>query len=276
MNEIDLLKDIWTIIGPIVAAFLTYFIAIKGKQKDVDIVKEQKLNLVISNMLDVWNYLWFLKRISIIKNSDLPVPFKALSVILFKSDMINDKCFNELTNSTTLLKEYDPITYYNLSGIGEKFDYIRKNLILPFINSKTESKLNSKIQDTYLLDTINDIEDYMQDLTKELSRKTSKRLLKKIKENEEKDIEEIKDELIKNYYEFMMDVIPEGIPKPEFEEFKAELNNPELNEIMSQQFELISKNEFSAIMEQVAIDPNMSIEEMVENLNNQSPTANKV
>ncbi|WP_298363635.1 hypothetical protein [uncultured Lutibacter sp.] len=274
MIELEILKDVWIILGPIVAALLTYFIAIKGKQKDVDIVKEKKLNIVISNMLDVWNYLWFLKKMSSLKKADLPIPFKALNFVFFKSDMINDKCFEELTNSIVLLKEYDPIVYYDLSGIGERFDYIRKNFILPFINSKNESKINDKIQTTYLLDTIEDIEENLKEISKEINKRNSKKILKKLNSQDEQNIDDIKNEMLENYYDFMMDVVPDGTNKPSFEEFKKELENPDNKEIMNQQFDIILNNNIGLIMEQVAEDPNMSIDEMMKNLENKMPTAN--
>lgn len=258
----ELLNNIWIYISPIIAAFLTYFIAIRGKKKDVDIEKEKKLNIVISNLLDVWNYLRKLENVSDLNKTDLPIPFKILPQILLNSKSLNEKSFKNLEKSINLLKEYDPITYYELSGLGHRFDEIKTNFILPFINSKNQSELNRKISDKNIKETIQDIEEYLISVSKHLGYKTSRRVKKKINEHLENDVEETKRELIENYYDIMMLLVPENQEKPTLEEFENELNRPETRASLEEQMELFTNVDLGQIMSVVAENPYASVEEV--------------
>lgn len=146
--------NVWTYLSPVIASFLTYFIVVKGKKKDVDIEKTKKLNIVISDLLDVWSYLGKLENLSNLNKTDLPIPFKILPRVLLNYKSLNEKSFKDLKNSISLLKEYDPITYYELSGLGYRFDEIKTNFILPFLNVQNQSELNKKISDTHIQETI--------------------------------------------------------------------------------------------------------------------------
>ena len=258
----EIFDNIWKYLSPIIISFLTYFIAVKGKRKDVDIEKVKKLNIVISNLLDVWNYLGKLENLSKLNKTDLPIPFKILPRILLNSKSLNEKSFEELEKSISLLKEYDPITYYELSGLGHRFDEIKTNYILPFLNAKNQSELNRKISDTYIQETIKDIEEYLLSISKHLGYKTTKRIKKKIKEHKETDIEETRKELIENYYDFMMTLVPENEEKPTLEEFENELKSPEVKAILEQQIELFTNVDLGQIMNLVAENPYASVEEV--------------
>ncbi|MEP2237111.1 MAG: hypothetical protein ABJI22_02045 [Maribacter sp.] len=258
----EILNNIWIYISPVIASFLTYFIAIKGKQKDVDIEKERKLNTVISNLLDVWNYLGNLKNLADLNKVDLPIPFKILPRILLNSKSLNDNSFKDLENSISLLKEYDPIIYYELSGLGLRFDEIKTNFILPFINAKKQSDLNKRISETYIQETIQEIEENLVSISNHLGFRTSKRIKKKIRRNQGNNIEETKKELLQNYYDFMMTIVPENLPKPTLEEFEKELNCSETQSILEEQMELFTNVDLSQIMSVVAENPYASLEEV--------------
>lgn len=258
----EIFDNIWTYLSPVIASFLTYFIAVKGKKKDVDIEKVKKLNIVISNLLDVWNYLGKLENLSDLNKTNLPIPFKILPRILLNSKSLNEKSFKDLENSISLLKEYDPITYYELSGLGHRFDEIKTNFILPFLNAKNQSELNRKISDTYIKDTIKDIEEYLLSVSKHLGYKTSKRIKKKINESLKNNIEETRKELIESYYDFIMTLVPENEQKPTLEEFEKELNSPESKAILEEQMELFTNIDLGQIMSVVAENPYASVEEV--------------
>jgi len=264
----DIFNNIWTYLSPIIASFLTYFIAVKGKKKDVDIEKVKKLNIIISNLLDVWNYLGKLENLSDLKKVDLPIPFKIIPHILLNSKSFNDKSFKELENSISLLKEYDPVTYFELSGIGNRFDEIKNNFILPFLNTQNQNDLNKKISEAYIKETITEIEEYLISISKHLGYKTSKRIKKKINIHIESNIEETKKDLIENYYNFMMALIPENQEKPTLEEFEKELNSPETKDMLNNQMEILTNInvDLRQIMNIVAENPYISVEEMKSNL----------
>lgn len=262
----EIFDNIWTYLSPVIASFLTYFIAVKEKKKDVDIEKVKKLNIVISNLLDVWNYLGKLENFSDLKKSDLPIPFKIIPHILLSSKSFNDKSFKELESSISLLKEYDPVTYYELSGIGNRFNEIKNNFILPFLNAQNQNDLNKKISETYIKDTIEEIEEYLISISKHLGYRTSRRIKKKINKHLETNVEETKKELIENYYDFMMTLIPKNQKKPTLEEFEKELNSQETKEMFDEQMEIFTNADFGQIMNIVAENPYISVEEMKSNL----------
>jgi len=258
--------NIWTYLSPIIASFLTYIIAIRGKKKDVDIEKVKKLNIVFSNLLDVWYYLGKLENLSVLIKTDLPIPFKIVPRIILNSKSVNDKPFKQLESSISLLKEYDPITYFELSGIGNRFNEIRTNFILPFLKTQNQNDLSKKISETYIKDTIKEIEEYLLSISKHLGYRTSRRIKKKINNQLENNIEETKKELIENYYDFMMALVPENQQKPTLEEFKKELSSPETIEMLNKQMEIFTNADFGQIINLVAENPYMSIEEMKDKL----------
>ncbi|MCE4564257.1 hypothetical protein INQ51_08025 [Maribellus sp. CM-23] len=262
----ELTNNTWTYISPLIAALLTYFIAIRGKRKDVDIEKERKLNIVISNLLDVWYYLGRMRKITDLNKSDFPIPLKIIPHFLLNSKNLNDKCFRELESSIELLKEYDPITYYELSGIGNRFDYIKTNLILPFLNASNQTDFNKKISETYIQETIAEIENYLKSVSKRLGYKVALRIKRKIKTNQLTDVEEIKKELIKYYYDFMMALIPANQVKPTIEKFGEELSQAETQTMISEQMELLKNTDFGQVMNLVAENPYYSIDEMKDKL----------
>ena len=108
-NEtLDTIKTVGTIASPFVASYLTYIFAIKGKQKDTDIVKRNELNNVLSHLLVVWNYLTRLDDMCKLKYDDtivLPIPKDYFSFILLKSGTLNDNSFQELEESIKTLKK---------------------------------------------------------------------------------------------------------------------------------------------------------------------------
>jgi len=262
----ETLNNIWTYLSPIIASFLTYFIAVKGKNKDVDIEKIKRLNIVISNLLDVWNYLGKLENFSDLKKSDLPIPFKIIPHILLSSKSLNDKSFKELEGSISLLKEYDPVTYYELSGIGNRFNEIKNNFIMPFLKAQNQNDLNKKISETYINDTIKEIEEYLTSISKHLGYRTSKRIKKKIKRHLYTNVEETKKELVENYYNFMMTLIPKDQDKPTLEEFEKELNSLETKAVFEGGLSLLANVDLEQLMKIVAENPYISVDEMKSNL----------
>jgi len=271
----EIFDSIWKYLSPVIASFLTYFIAVKGKKKEVDIDKTKKINIVISNLLDVWNYLKKLENISELNKTDLPIPLKILPRILLNSKSLNEKSFIDLENSISLLKEYDPITYYELSGLGHRFNEIKTDFILPFFSAKNQSELNMKISDTYIQETKKEIEQYLLSISKHLGYRMSKRIKNKISHHLENDIEKTKKELIENYYDFMMALIPKNEQKPTLNEFKKELYNINTEVILEAQMELFTNVDLSQIMSVVAENPYASVEEVRKTLE-YKPVANKV
>ena len=168
-NEIlDAIKMFVIILSPFLASYLTYHFTIKGKQRDTDFIKRNELNNVLSHLLVVWNYLTRLDDLSKLKFDNsiiLPIPKDYFSFILLKSGTLNDNSFQELEESIKTLKKYDPISFYELEGLGRRLEFIKTSFILPFIKSKSNSELNKTISDKYLKLTIDDIEEFIDSIS---------------------------------------------------------------------------------------------------------------
>ncbi|MFD2517600.1 hypothetical protein [Salinimicrobium flavum] len=251
-------KEIWLILTPIITAILTYFIAIRGKRKDVNLEKEKKLNIVISDLLDVFYFLQSLKSISDLNKEELPFPPRMFSFILIQSGMIDESCLQELKKSIKLLKSYDPVTYYDINGIGERFDYLQSNFITPLITSKNNQELNSNLSEGYLDGLIEEIKTHILSISRKANKGNYKLLKKRI--TREVKSNEIKEELINNYFDFLRKL-------PHYENFtdeelKRETSGEEFQKLMEAQLSVLEVADNKELMKIVAEDPDISVEEM--------------
>ncbi|AZJ36310.1 hypothetical protein [Tenacibaculum singaporense] len=262
----EIFNNTWTYISPIIASFLTYIITIKSKKKDIDIEKSKKLNIVVSNLLDVWSYLDRLNTLSQINKVDLPIPMNMIPVLFSDSKLFNDASFKNLENSISLLKEYDPIVYYELSGIGSRFKEIKSNFILPFLHSKNQSSFNQKLSETYIKETIEEIEEYLISISKHIGYKAIKKIKKKIYIHPKSNIEDIKEDFTLSYYNTIIELIPENVKKPTLEEFKRELNSEETRKQFKEYMSTFSNINFNQLTSIIAEDPYISLEEMKDKL----------
>ena len=176
--------EIFEKISPILLIVIGYYLGNRGKKVDVDIQKIKELNVVLSNMLDTWYYLNKLSELLHFqdeKNNNLIFPKEYLPFISLRSGVLNDSCFVELEESITSLKQYDPIIYFELEGIGKKFDFIRTNYIMPFLKSSQKGNLQStKISRVFLDNLLNDIEQNLRETAKQISKKTYQKIEDKI------------------------------------------------------------------------------------------------
>ncbi len=259
------------ICGPIVGAFLAYWFGMRGKKVDVDIQKNRELNIVLSNMLNAWQYLNKLDellKLSEDKTNSLIFPKQYLPFIVLKSGTLNDKCFLELEESIDKLKEYDPISYFELEGIGKKFDFIRTNYIIPFLkSSKNKNQSFEMLNRSFLDKLLNDIEEYMRRTSKLISKKTFNETSKLIENNISNSIEKIKEDYNFDYYELILSIIPDESNKPTFEEFKVEFSTIEMKEQMEREFALIMEKGFENVVKAMAENNFLTIEELEQKLN---------
>lgn len=267
MELIEIIRGIWSISSPFIAAFLavfyTYWFGVKERRKAIDITKEQKLNIVLSNLLNVWFYLSKLDEVTNIEKFNLPFPKELFPLVLLKSAVLNDSCFEELEKSISLLKEYDPISYFELEGFGNRVNYIRSNIILPTITNRNDGEGN-QLSNAFSQKIIRDIEEKLRIVALLIDKKTLNKINCKISDNllSEEYIENLREEYIFEFYEIMMSLIPKGGVKPSLVEFKNELALPETQHAFRSQLEILDKNEISDIMSIVSSNPYISIEDL--------------
>jgi len=269
--SIELIK---IIISSMLGASIIYWFSIKGKKQDVDFQKNKELNIVLSNMLDTWHYLNKINELLKFQedsNTDSIYPMKYLPLIVLKSGNLNDSCFGELEKSIVTLKQYDPLAYHNLEGIGRKFGHIKSNFILPFLTTKYKHNNVSKIiSRTFLDNLLKDIEEHLTETAKLISRETLHKIEKKIEINFEKDFDKVKEDLNNWFYDFVCLALPEGHKMPTKEELKAEMNNQEVQDQMLTHFESIANSNITLLCHVVTENPAISIEELAHTIENHS------
>jgi hypothetical protein len=261
-NEtLDKIKIMIGFISPFLAAYLTYIFAIKGKQKDNDINRKNELNNVLSHLLIVWNYLTKLDdlfKLKFDKAFVLPIPKDYISFVLLKSDILNDNSFKDLEDSIINLKKYDPISFYELEGLGRKLEFLKKNFIFPFIKSKSSQDVNQVISNKYLKLAIVEIEDYIKSISRKIDIDTYKRIKGNLLRRLDIESEKTKDELLQEFYEIIVKIDS----TVSYEQFISDLSKPETQELIAKSFEFLKHIEIEKLMELVADNPNLTFEQI--------------
>lgn len=270
-TETNLYLELIKYLSPFVLAFIAFWLSLKSKKKDIDNEKTKELNIVLSNMLDSWynlNKLSELLQFIEDKNDDLIFPKKYLPFIVASSGTFNDNSFTRLEESIEMLKPYDPIVYYELTGIGQKFDYVKKNYIIPFLKSgQNEGSIIQIINRTFLDRLLNDIETYLRKTSKKISKSTSIEIEKKIEENFKYDFEKLKEEFNQDYYDLIISSVSEDKKHLTLEELKIEFKKPELQKQFEIEFDFIVKKGIDKLVTLISENPLMTIEELQEKLN---------
>lgn len=253
------------IVNPILLLIAGFYFGNKSKKVDVDIQKTKELNIVLSNMLNSWYYLNRLSELQYfqdIEDNNLLFPKQYLPFILLKSGTLNDNCFQELEMSIESLKQYEPISYFELEGIGKKFEFIKSNYILPFLKQKKSGLISNNMNRAFLDKLLNDIELHLRETAKQISKKTLRKIEKKIEITLKNDLDKLKENFNYEYYEMILTIIPKNEDKPTYEEFIFNMKNPEVQNNMQIQFDYVVKNGMDKLISLIVENPDLSIEEL--------------
>jgi hypothetical protein len=276
----DYLKDIhiettfkiFALLSPFIAASLTYFLGIKGKNKDIDIEKEKELNTILANLLTVWHYLTRLQALGeIMSNNKIEsiFPKEFLPAIILNTGILNDECFRKLDESNEQLKKYDPITYYRLEGTGNSYDSLRKKYIMPFFNNlKLGQELKRSGTQGLLNETVKDIEEFLEVVSQQINKKTAKKIKEFIETNSSKETAITLEKLDQQYYEMMMNTIPDGELRPNFKEFKEACKTDESQKMLQRQMKILIDGKVNDALEILGENPEISMEELLNALDN--------
>ncbi|MBT1695905.1 hypothetical protein KK083_03390 [Fulvivirgaceae bacterium PWU4] len=264
----EFIKISITVISPFIASYLTYSYAIKGKLKEVSFHKRQELNIILSHLLLVYHHLIKLKDLVSIRNSgddELIIPKEFIPLFAVKCGFLNHDCFKNLEKSIENLNKYDPITYYELEGIGKRFDYVVEKILIPFIGSKSHSNVGDKLALVNLDKIIVEIVSTINAVSPLIDKETVKRSKQKLfKPGEEHD--SLKNEINQWVYELIIDLMPKRERMPTFDEFLKEASNPEVKAVLNSQVKVLMDNEFESLIKMVAENPDLSFEEIEKEL----------
>lgn len=256
---------------PIMLLIAGFYFGNKSKKVDVNLEKIKELNIVLANMLNSWHYLNKLSEVLHFQeneSSTLIFPRKFLPLISLKSGTLNDNCFQELEQSIKFLKQYDPICYFELEGVGKKFDFVKTNYIIPFLISSENENLSNEISRVFLDKLLNDIEQHLRETAKQISKKTYQKIETKIQTLLCTDFKKLNEEFNYEYYEILLPWFKKNHNKNlTYEEFLIEFKKPEIQNELQRQFELIAKNGMEKVLSVLVESPYLSIEELEQKIN---------
>jgi len=245
---------------------LTYYFGIRGKKQDIFNEKTKELNVVLSNMLNTRYYLHKLNeslKLLIDKSDDLILPKQYIPYIALTTGVLNDDCFKQLEDSIDELKKYDPVSYYNLKGVGTSFDYIRKNYITPFLKySKNSNEQLSNFSSTFLDELLNKMDEHLRNTSKLISKKVYNDTDNIIVNNYFINTKQIIEEYNKKFYEIILNTKSKEDVKPSYEEFLLQYTSIEAKEQFRKEFELIVKKGMEAMTKVLSENPNLTMEEL--------------
>lgn len=266
INQKDYFDSLMPLFSAIVTAFFMYWFGIKGKKKDILNEQTKELNIVLSDMLNTRYYLQKINellKISIDTSDDLILPKKYVPFFALTSGTLNDSCFSQLENSIDKLKAYDPIAYYNLEGIGSRFDFFKNSFIIPFLKSSNEnsSPLDS-ISSKMLDDLSNEMDNYLRKTSKLISKETNKKVENIIINNYFIDVNNMIEEYNKEYYNCVLTLFPKDKEKPSYDEFKKEFKSTEVQEHLKKEFELMQNEGIEKMVTIISANQALTIEEL--------------
>ncbi|WP_028375350.1 hypothetical protein [Leeuwenhoekiella sp. MAR_2009_132] len=249
---------------------MTYFLGIKSKRKDIDIEKEKELNTILSNLLNVWHYLTKLESLSRIFSDDkieTILPKKYLPGLILNTEFINDDCFKDLDEANNQLKKYDPITYYQLEGVGKRLDSLRKQFLLPFFKTPNfEDQVLNTGSEVLIDEILKDIEEYLRIVAKQISKKTAKEINNYIDVYLQKDFTEVLREIDKKYYEIFISLIPKNEYVPNFKDFMELSKTSDFKEMIEVQMKVFFSGGTEEAINLFKENPNISIDEYIDKL----------
>lgn len=220
------------LIGPCVGAIIAYWFGIRGKKTEINLNKNKELNTILSNMLNVWHYYKKIEQFSELSTntaSKLIFPKSILPIILLRTGILNEKCFSDLDTSIEEMKGYDPVIYFEIEGLGKKYEYFKENFLLPFIEGNSKNDQMQAVFETagkeYLRNAINDIQIHLMNISKNVSSDLSSRINQKIVVNIF-NLENEVEELNQDFYRLVTAVLPKEI-NLSYEQFKIEFSSAE-------------------------------------------------
>lgn len=259
---------------PILLAYMVFLFDKRGKKADVDIGKVKELNLVLSDMLKCWNYLIRLETIMAIyeeKSEDLIIPKKFFPYITLHSGVLNDSCFQDLDASIEMLKKYDALSYFELEGIGKRYQHFKSTYTVPFLQSDNPTEVGLNMNRHFMDRLLNEIEEHLRETSKRISKAVYKRIEEKLTLVLERGGKEYIEEFNNEFYDFVTQLMPEEMERPSYPEFVKEFRNPEIQEQFLEQFTIMAKAGMDKVTAIIMKDPSLSLEEVEEMIREGQP-----
>lgn len=253
------LIEVLAFLSPFVASYATYFFAIRGKRKDIDIDKEKKINIVLSNYLVVWHYMERLNFIYVSFKESKNLSMELMPIFMMKEELGNRDCFLELDKSIIALKEFSPTIYLKLEGVGKGLKFLEESYILPMFNPNSIFDAKNTLKES-----LESIEENIELISEQLGKKELSKVKKIFKERKAESKKEIEEDVItKDYFNILKDLMPNEAEPPTFEEFKTEISNVDNKEIFQKACEMYSQFGIKEIMEEAVKNPMITSEEFI-------------
>lgn len=267
-----------TIISSLVTigvVFLTFYLNIQNSKKNIKLESIKEINVVIANMLDVWYVFWQHYRcLQVItsQRKDIFFPFKDFLLTSTNSNLINKNCFDEFETSVTLIKKYNPIVHYKISGIATE---IRKIQMYYFDALIISPKMQANMVSKKDLKLIEDCMKHFEELTLLVAKYGNGDLYDDVnnvfKSNYDKDLNKFINEIQNQYFKYIKSILPFSDKSFTLKDFKAEMQKAEVKELLISLLNEVSKvsdKPIEYIFEVLKNNPGIKTDEFLEKIKN--------
>jgi hypothetical protein len=255
-----------------IGAALAYWFGIRGKNTDISIQRNKELNIILSNMLTVWHYFAKLNQLTDLpkeQKARMVFPLALLPVVVANSNAFDEAAFDELEKSLQNLKQYDPLAFHHLEGIGRRFRILKDDFVAPTLKSQQLERsghILGMFRKSILSKTTQEFEKHLVHVAKLISKRVEKEVNAELAKNSPQAVEELIEEYNQEFYEMITSIMPEDMAKPDYASFKEELSKPEWHAMMEQQVPLIAKHGFGAFISIVAQNPSITPDELAKEI----------
>ncbi|GAB5417039.1 MAG: hypothetical protein Crog4KO_19050 [Crocinitomicaceae bacterium] len=258
------------ILSPFIAAYLTHLFVLRSRKKEIDINKEKSLNVVLANLLSVRFYSLTLESvINVMKSPDeLMIPKEYYPMLILNSGILKDESFGELDASIENLKEYDPMLYHQLEGIGNRHHEFQKRYVKPILEQPGLSpEIMAGMGAAFISQMIADINEYTLDVAHALGKKRFKEVQELVNHDVAVSPEQLTYTMNRNYYDNIMSMIPpDDVDAPTFEEFMQGMQSEEFQFFQSVQVKAIMEGGIQEITKILSEEPDISLEEIAKRM----------
>lgn len=262
----DVCISILTIVASSYAAF---HFGMRGKRREIDLSKNKELNVVLSNLLLVWEYLTALENLlKIMKqpHEKSIIPLKYYPAIIKNMGKLNELCFTEFEASVALLKQYDPVIYFEIQGFGRSSDDFLKKFINPVLfSSEIDSSMVVATVEMPLIDIIERCEDLLELVAKLQSSQILADVRDFISSHRERDFEAILESSNNDYFQYFLRCFPDFAEmNPTIDDFIEFARSEEYKEVVDVQMFILVHGLMQEYIDLFQLNPEISPSEMLE------------
>ncbi|RSK45537.1 hypothetical protein [Hymenobacter rigui] len=249
-----------------VGAALAYWFGLRGKTNEISLQRTKELNAILANMLTIWHYFAKLNQLTNLppnQEKKMLFPMALLPVMVHQAAALNDEVFEELEKSVSNLKQYDPLAFHKLEGMGRRFAFMKDNFVAPLLSweSKQGDQTPNMMRRAMLEKISKEFEKGVVHVAQLISKKTARDVQVELDKKAPQATEELIDEYNREYYSIVTSMMPENV-RPDYEAFKQMMGGAEVQGVMEQVAPLILRQGFGSFMTIINQNPSITPKEL--------------